>query len=546
MDDTWDDEPATEQVNADDDESIGVSYGLGRGSRNGMNSGWNSEKKPRGNFRGGVNNDNRERKKRDDNSNGFEKSEVAPEDPELANKNYIPEDTTENDLFDMGNSSGINFQKYESIEVKVNGENVPKRIDSFQEAGLRDLLIENINKSAYKVPTPIQKQAIPIILAKRDLMACAQTGSGKTAAFMIPIIHQLLAEPTDLVVGNTVEPQAIIISPTRELAVQIYDHARKFAHQSILKVCIAYGGTNVFHQKSQIMRGCHILVATPGRINDFLTRNVLGFASIRFVVLDEADRMLDMGFLPEMTKVFTHPTMVPAGERQTLMFSATFPEEIQQLAGQFLYNYIFVSVGIVGGACGDVEQTFYQVDKFGKRGKLMEILREDQKRTLVFVETKRNADFLASFLSESDVSTTSIHGDRFQKEREAALRDFRSGARSVLVATSVAARGLDIKNVNHVINFDLPKEIDEYVHRIGRTGRVGNKGKATSFFDPQQDARLAGSLVRILKQAGQNIPDFLSEHTNGSSNYTQSNFGGEDIRNNESSFPQDEADDDWN
>lgn len=212
------------------------------------------------------------------------------------------------------------------------------------------------------------------------------------------------------------------------------------------------------------------------------------------------------------------------------MFSATFPEEIQHLAGKFLNNYIFVAVGVVGGACTDVEQVFHEVPKFKKREKLVEILREDgTERTLIFVETKRNADFLASFLSENNFPTTSIHGDRYQREREEALRDFKRGNRHILVATSVAARGLDIKDVKHVINFDLPKSIDEYVHRIGRTGRVGNRGKATSFFDETQDKEIAPALVRILKQADQNVPGWLGSES-GSIFHDNSGFGGVDYR----------------
>ncbi|KRT86759.1 helicase [Oryctes borbonicus] len=215
------------------------------------------------------------------------------------------------------------------------------------------------------------------------------------------------------------------------------------------------------------------------------------------------------------------------------MFSATFPEEIQRLAGKFLHDYIFVAVGIVGGACADVEQRFYEVDRFKKRQKLLELLREEgSERTLVFVETKRNADFIATFLSENDLSSTSIHGDRLQRERETALREFKQGVRNILVATDVAARGLDIKNVMHVINFDLPKHIEEYVHRIGRTGRVGNRGKATSFFDFGQDMNLAKDLLKVLKEAEQPVPDWLEQHSHGQSMYETATFGGEDVRGN--------------
>lgn len=321
-----------------------------------------------------------------------------------------------------------------------------------------------------------------------------------------------------------------MISPTRELAIQIYTEACKFSNGSFIKNVLIYGGTASRHQGENVSKGCHILVATPGRLMDFVDKGFISFEDIRFVVLDEADRMLDMGFMPSVEKMMRHPTMSKDANRQTLMFSATFPEDIQVCAGNFLKNYIFLTIGIIGGACADVEQNFEKVDKFSKRKKLMEILDSaDPKGTMVFVETKRNADFLASILSETSHPTTSIHGDRMQREREEALRDFKNGKMAVLIATSVAARGLDIKNVAHVINYDMPKSVDEYVHRIGRTGRVGNRGRATSFYDEEQDSAISGDLVKILTQANQPIPDFLANSGGGS--YSQNSFGGQDVRN---------------
>ncbi|PSN55909.1 ATP-dependent RNA helicase vasa [Blattella germanica] len=440
----------------------------------------------------------------DDFSNRKDGEDRGDDKPEKPREIYIPPEPTDDEgaMFGSGISCGINFDKYDSIEVKVTGENVPPPISSFATAGLRQFVLENIQKSGYKKPTPVQKHAIPIVMGKRDLMACAQTGSGKTAAFLLPIINTLLSEPEDLVVdAQHCEPQAVIVSPTRELTLQIFNEARKFAHGSILKTVVVYGGTAVYHQAGHVMRGCHILVATPGRLLDFMNKGRITFSSLRFFVLDEGDRMLDLGFAPAVEEILGHPSMVPTGERQTLLFSATFPEDIQHLALKFLHNYLFLTVGVVGGACADVEQRFYSVTKFEKRRKLQELLsQENKQKTLVFVETKRTADFIAAFLSEQSFPTTSIHGDRLQREREIALSDFKNGRMEVLVATAVAARGLDIKDVAHVINYDLPKSIDEYVHRIGRTGRVGNRGRATSFYDSEQDVHLAKDLVRTLLQ----------------------------------------------
>ncbi|XP_023939226.2 ATP-dependent RNA helicase vasa [Bicyclus anynana] len=446
---------------------------------------------------------------------------------------YVPPEPTENEeeIFSSTISSGINFDKFDCIAVKVTGENPPRAIDSFQSANLRKYVVENILKSGYKKPTPIQKHAIPIIMAGRDLMGCAQTGSGKTAAFLLPIINTLLQDPRDLQTGeHGAQPQVVIVSPTRELTLQIFNEARKFSHGSVLKIAVAYGGTAVRHQGDSIARGCHILVATPGRLNDFVDRGRVSFESIRFVVLDEADRMLDMGFMPNVEKMMGHPTMVPLKERQTLMFSATFPEDIQHLAGRFLNNYLFVAVGVVGGASTDVEQIFFQVSKYEKQDKLKNLVEEyEGKRVLVFVETKRNADFIAARLSQIQKMTTSIHGDRLQQEREEALHNFKTGRHCILVATAVAARGLDIKNVDVVVNYDLPKSIDEYVHRIGRTGRVGNRGIAVSFYNPDTDSALVADLAKILRQADQTVPDFFQG--GGTATYTGNKYGGSDIRN---------------
>ncbi|XP_041475797.1 probable ATP-dependent RNA helicase DDX4 isoform X10 [Lytechinus variegatus] len=451
---------------------------------------------------------------------------------------YIPPPPSEEEeQIYMSTQQGINFNRYDDIPVEVSGRDGPKHIRSFEEAGLDETVLENVRKARYAKPTPVQKYAIPIIGAGLDLMACAQTGSGKTAAFLLPIITNMITQSGCVSCFSVVqEPLALIVSPTRELASQIQNEARKFCRNTSLRPVVIYGGTSVSHQTREVQNGCSILVATPGRMHDFIGRGHIGLGKLKYLILDEADRMVDMGFGPEIQKLIDHPHMPPKGERQTLMFSATFPPEIQEKAGMYLNDYLFLTVGRVGGAASDIEQRVLSVKQYEKREKLMEILRDQNEddRTLVFVETKRNADFLATLLSQSDFHATSIHGDRQQQEREEALRDFKIGRAPILVATSVAARGLDIPKVKHVVNYDLPSDIDEYVHRIGRTGRVGNTGRSTSFYDADKDASIARALIKILADASQDVPEFLEEAADSAIGTYHGNaggsFGGRDTR----------------
>ncbi|XP_062409774.1 probable ATP-dependent RNA helicase DDX4 isoform X2 [Sardina pilchardus] len=410
--------------------------------------------------------------------------------------------------------TGINFDKYDDILVDVSGSNPPPAIVTFAEANLCESLSRNVSKSGYVKPTPVQKHGIPIITGGRDLMACAQTGSGKTAAFLLPILQKLMSDGVAASkFSEQQEPEAIIVAPTRELINQIYLEARKFAFGTCVRPVVVYGGISTGHTIREVLKGCNVLCGTPGRLLDIIGRGKVGLSKLRYLVLDEADRMLDMGFEPDMRKLVGSPGMPPKEERQTLMFSATYPEEIQRMAADFLkVDYLFLAVGVVGGACSDVEQLVLEVNQFSKRDQLLEILKTTgNERTMVFVETKRKADFIATFLCQEKLPTTSIHGDREQREREQALCDFRTGKCPVLVATSVAARGLDIEHVQHVVNFDLPSSVDEYVHRIGRTGRCGNTGRAVSFFDAEADTNIARSLVKVLSGAQQTVPDWLEK-----------------------------------
>ncbi|XP_039100436.1 probable ATP-dependent RNA helicase DDX4 isoform X8 [Hyaena hyaena] len=440
---------------------------------------------------------------------------VESGDTQAPKVTYIPPPPPEDeDSIFAHYQTGINFDKYDTILVEVSGHDPPPAILTFEEANLCQTLNNNIAKAGYTKLTPVQKYSIPIIMAGRDLMACAQTGSGKTAAFLLPILaHMMRDGVTASRFKDLQEPECIIVAPTRELINQIYLEARKFSFGTCVRAVVIYGGTQLGYSIRQIVQGCSILCATPGRLMDIIGKEKIGLRQVKYLVLDEADRMLDMGFGPEMKRLLSCPGMPSKEQRQTLMFSATFPEEIQRLAGEFLKSdYLFVAVGQVGGACRDVQQTILQVGQYSKREKLVEILRNiGDERTLVFVETKKKADFIATFLCQEKISTTSIHGDREQREREQALGDFRCGKCPVLVATSVAARGLDIENVQHVINLDLPSTIDEYVHRIGRTGRCGNTGRAISFFDPESDNHLAQPLVKVLSDAQQDVPAWLEE-----------------------------------
>ncbi|XP_051259232.1 DEAD-box helicase 3 X-linked a isoform X5 [Dicentrarchus labrax] len=468
-------------------------------------------------------------------------------------KPTAPNERLENELFSASNT-GINFEKYDDIPVEATGSNSPPHIESFHDVDMGEIIMGNINLSRYTRPTPVQKHAIPIIKTKRDLMACAQTGSGKTAAFLLPVLSQIYTDgPGDALqaaknsgqengrYGRRKQyPISLVLAPTRELALQIYDEARKFAYRSRVRPCVVYGGADIGQQIRELERGCHLLVATPGRLVDMMERGKIGLDYCNYLVLDEADRMLDMGFEPQIRRIVEQDTMPPKGIRQTMMFSATFPKEIQILARDFLEDYIFLAVGRVGSTSENITQKVVWVEDTDKRSFLLDLLNATGKDslTLVFVETKKGADALEDFLYHEGYACTSIHGDRSQRDREEALHQFRSGRCPILVATAVAARGLDISNVKHVINFDLPSDIEEYVHRIGRTGRVGNLGLATSFFN-DKNSNITKDLLDILVEAHQEVPSWLEslayEHQHKSSSRGRSKrfsggFGARDYR----------------
>ncbi|KAI0461491.1 DEAD-box ATP-dependent RNA helicase [Komagataella kurtzmanii] len=439
----------------------------------------------------------------------------APKDEELELKMFgTPEDPS-------FQSSGLNFDNYDDIPVEATGEDVPEPITQFTSPPLDELLLENIKLSRFTKPTPVQKYSVPIVSNHRDLMACAQTGSGKTGGFLFPVLSECFqtgpapieVESETVFRKHRAYPTILVMAPTRELVSQIYDEAKKFAYRSWMRPCVVYGGANIRDQMEDLILGCDLLVATPGRLSDLLERGKISLAKIKYLILDEADRMLDMGFEPQIRHIVQGCDMPSVNERHTLMFSATFPRDIQLLAKDFLKDYIFLSVGRVGSTSENITQRVLSVEDDEKKSVLLDILSssDDIKEglTLIFVETKRMADTLSHFLVTRNFPATSIHGDRTQQEREHALHLFKSGAAPILVATAVAARGLDIPNVTHVVNYDLPADIDDYVHRIGRTGRAGNVGIATAFVN-RGNKNLIKGLIELLTEANQEVPQFLS------------------------------------
>jgi ATP-dependent RNA helicase DDX3X len=448
----------------------------------------------------------------------------------------------------------------DAVPVEVSGEDAPAALESFAAAKLDPVLELCIELCRYTKPTPIQKHAIPVALQQRDLIACAQTGSGKTAAFLLPTIHQMMqsAPPQSSSFASGGQrggygrqrakllPRCLILAPTRELVMQIHAEACKFTYRTGLRAALAYGGQPPVDQLRDLERGCDIVVATPGRLKDFIDRGRMSLAEIKTLILDEADRMLDMGFEPQIRAIVQEADL-PA-DRQTLMFSATFPKEIQRLASDFLTNYIFCAIGRVGSTTENITQRVMFVEERDKRSALLELLPECDGLTLVFVATKRSADALEAFIEKEGVHAISIHGDRSQSEREEALALFRSGKCPVLVATDVASRGLDIPDVRNVINFDLPTtaDIDSYVHRIGRTGRCGKTGIATSFMN-EQNGPIARELAELLAESKQEIPAWLQQLSRGGGGRGRGGrgggrggwgrgwFGGRDFRRNDES-----------
>ena len=354
----------------------------------------------------------------------------------------------------------------------------------FDMLGLQPRLVKSLKAQGFTDPTPIQRQAIPHAMNGRDVMGLAQTGTGKTAAFGLPLVHTLLSQGRAPEGGTAT---GLILAPTRELANQIAEALRAFTKGSHLKVAIVVGGVSMGRQIETMRRGTDLLIATPGRLIDLIDRKAVRLDRTRFLVLDEADQMLDMGFIHALRRI---APLLPK-ERQTMMFSATMPKLMAEMSAQFLTDPVRVEVARPGVAADKIEQSVHFVPQAGKTGLLIDLLGEiADERALVFARTKHGAERLMKKLVESGFNAVSIHGNKSQGQRDRAIRDFRSGRMTVLVATDVAARGIDIPDVRHVYNYDLPNVAENYVHRIGRTARAGASGQAVAFCSKDEAAQL--------------------------------------------------------
>jgi ATP-dependent RNA helicase RhlE len=374
---------------------------------------------------------------------------------------------------------------------------------SFNNLQLIEPVLKALVHEGYTKPTPIQEQSIPAILQGRDLLGCAQTGTGKTAAFAIPLL-QLLHQQHQAAPQSRRPIQALILTPTRELAIQIEESFRAYGKYVNLKHLVVFGGVSQVSQVNALRRGIDVLVATPGRLLDLMNQNHISLRDIKFFVLDEADRMLDMGFVHDVKRIIAK---LPA-KRQTLFFSATMPPEIQQLANVLLTNPVKVAVTPVSSTVEIIQQSLFFVDKQNKNSLLKHLLTDASVMTaLVFTRTKHGADKVARDLSRSGINAEAIHGNKSQNARQAALSNFKSRRTRVLVATDIAARGIDIDELTHVINYDLPEVPETYVHRIGRTGRAGASGIAISFCDMEEKECLRD----IQKLISKTIP-VITEH----------------------------------
>ncbi|MPQ57278.1 DEAD/DEAH box helicase [Duganella sp. FT27W] len=366
----------------------------------------------------------------------------------------------------------------------------------FADFGLSPLIQRALDEAGYEHPTPIQAEAIPVLLQGRDVMGAAQTGTGKTASFSLPIIQMLLANASHSTSPARHPVRALILTPTRELAVQVADNVKAYAKHTPLRSTVVFGGMDMKPQTALLKAGVEIVIATPGRLLDHIEQKNISLSQVQMLVMDEADRMLDMGFLPDLQRIIN---LLPK-QRQNLMFSATFSPEIKKLANTFLSNPITIEVARSNQTADKVTQVVYKVTESQKHAVTAHILRQRElKQVIIFSNTKIGCSRLARELEREGMKAVAIHGDKTQQERMAALEAFKKGETDILVATDVAARGLDITDLPCVINYDLPYNAEDYVHRIGRTGRAGASGDAISIYS-DKDERLLADIEKLIKQ----------------------------------------------
>ena len=365
----------------------------------------------------------------------------------------------------------------------------------FSNLGLSSSICEALEKKGYTKPTPIQEKAIPLILKDKDLMASAQTGTGKTAGFILPIIEKLLTQPK----ANANTTKVLVLTPTRELAAQIQEQVELYGANTYIRSTVVFGGVSINPQMMKLRKGVEILIATPGRLLDLYNQKAIRFTDLSTLILDEADRMLDMGFIHDLKRIHK---LLPK-KIQTLMFSATFSPEIKELAKQFLHHPQSVSADVVNTTVKKIEQKIYTVDKSKKVSVLIELIQQGNwSQVLVFSRTKHGANKIAEKLNNVGIKSSAIHGNKSQGARTKALADFKANSITVLVATDIAARGIDIAELPHVVNLDLPNIAEDYVHRIGRTGRAGRGGIAVSLVSADE----AESLSNIEHLIGHLLP----------------------------------------
>ncbi|KAK3415378.1 hypothetical protein EUGRSUZ_H01004 [Eucalyptus grandis] len=441
----------------------------------------------------------------DDNPIVLDKKKIEPI-PALDHSEIDYEPFTKDFYEEKESISGMSEQDVadyrKSLAIRVSGFDVPRLIKSFDDCGFSPQLMNAIAKQGYEKPTSIQCQALPIVLSGRDIIGIAKTGSGKTAAFVLPMIVHIMDQPE---LAKEEGPIGVICAPTRELAHQIYLECKKFAKSHGIRVSAVYGGMSKLDQFKELKAGCEIVVATPGRLIDLLKMKALTMLRATYLVLDEADRMFDLGFEPQIRSIVGQ--IRP--DRQTLLFSATMPRKVEKLAREILSDPVRVTVGEVGMANEDITQVVHVIPSDAEKLPwLIEKLpaRIDEGDVLVFASKKAAVDDIESQLSQRGFKVAALHGDKDQASRMEILQKFKSGIYHVLIATDVAARGLDIKSIKSVVNFDIARDMDMHVHRIGRTGRAGDKDGVAYTLITQKEARFGGELVNSLIAAGQNVP----------------------------------------